>query len=453
MNSAESRIISFIDEKKMITSGDSILVALSGGADSVFLLYILNKLKEHYQIKIAAAHVNHCLRGENSDEDEQFCSHLCLQLNIPLESVKINVKEFSNNSKHSTEEAARILRYNALNDICQNIGFNKIATAHHMGDNAETVLLNLFKGSGLKGVSGIPRMRENIIRPIMCISKHEIIEYLSYLNQPFRTDESNNENIFQRNFIRNVLIKQIKETISPAVESNLLRSSEIFSDALELIEEFIAPVYNKCVKISLKSVIIEIGILKHYSPAAAAYIFRKSISEKFNIELSYSEIKNLELLTDKQTGRRIDLSGDLRAYSERGKICILKKEAEEKVKPVFIKTGETCCLAGKTVAISLETEYKSDAKERNSEYISADSLNDEFEIRKWENGDRFCPLGLRGYKKISDFLTDQKIPSLERKNVLVLLNQNKIICVPGYRIDDSVKIVKATKRILKICLK
>jgi len=178
IKSTEQKVIKFILNKKLIDEGDSILVALSGGADSVFLLEFLFKYKRRFNLDIAAFHLNHNLRGKEANIDEQFCKNLTAQKRIPFFSTSKNVKLFAKRKRMSIEEAGRELRYGELLKIAKTHNYKKIATAHNADDNAETVLLNLIKGTGFKGLSGIPERREKIIRPVLILSKKEILDYL-----------------------------------------------------------------------------------------------------------------------------------------------------------------------------------------------------------------------------------------------------------------------------------
>ncbi|MEO8399554.1 MAG: tRNA lysidine(34) synthetase TilS [Ignavibacteriaceae bacterium] len=211
MKKIEQKVLKFIDEKNLISKNDIVLVALSGGPDSVFLLYFLNKFKKRFQISIGVFHLNHKLRGKNSDDDLIFCKNLSDKMKIDFLSSAKNIKQFAKENKISIEEAGRKIRYEELHRIAEKNNYNKIATAHIADDNTETVLLNLIKGTGLKGISGIPIKRGNIIRPILILTKKEILEYLHYYEIDYRVDESNLSIDYERNFLRSEVIPLIKK--------------------------------------------------------------------------------------------------------------------------------------------------------------------------------------------------------------------------------------------------
>ncbi|MGA7836827.1 MAG: tRNA lysidine(34) synthetase TilS, partial [Ignavibacteriaceae bacterium] len=227
MKKTEEKVLKFIDQKNLISRRDKILIALSGGPDSVFLFHFLLKFRKRFQIDLAAAHINHKLRGKNSDADEKFCKDLCEQNDIQFFSTRKDVKKIAAAKKISLEEAGREIRYSEFKRIAVQNNFSKIATAHNCSDNAETVFFNLIKGTGLKGLSGIPIKRENIIRPVLVLTKNEILEYLSKKKLKFRMDESNLESEFERNFIRNEIFPLIKEKLNPAFEEKIFHNSEI----------------------------------------------------------------------------------------------------------------------------------------------------------------------------------------------------------------------------------
>jgi len=236
LKKTEQKVLKFIDSKRLINKGDKILVALSGGPDSVFLLHFLIKYKKRFQIKIGAIHINHRLRGTHSKKDWEFCEKLCKKNRIEFYSKTKNVKSFASKNKLSVEEAGREIRYLEFKNTARKFGYNKIATAHNSGDNAETILLNLFKGTGIDGISGIPIERGNIVRPILCLKKEDIIIYLYKSGINYRTDKSNLSNDYERNFIRNNILPLVKENLNPNVEDNIFNSSEVFKEVKELIK-------------------------------------------------------------------------------------------------------------------------------------------------------------------------------------------------------------------------
>lgn len=454
IKSTEQKVVKFILKKKLIDNGDSILVALSGGADSVFLLEFLLKYKRRFNMEIAAFHLNHNLRGKEANIDEQFCKNFTAQKRIPFFSSSKNVKLFAKRKRMSIEEAGRELRYGELLKIAKTHNYTKIATAHNADDNAETVLLNLIKGTGIKGLSGIPERREKIIRPILVLSKKEILDYLHNKKIKYRTDSSNIENEYQRNYLRNEIIPLIKNKLNPQFDSAVFRTSEIIRGYTSLIDEQIKIAVKKTVTYKKQKLIINLIQLEETDVRLYGDVLRKTVRKYFNEELESKNISELLKLIKAQTGREINFPNGIVAVKERDSIIIyLKKREVKNIIQVDIKIGEEKQFEGKSVSISTINRNKlSFYNTINKEYISADKNKSSFILRRWKDGDRFYPLGMKNSKKLSDFLTEQKISSSEKKEQLVLTNSGIIVWVVGIRIDERYKISAETKKVLELCL-
>lgn len=239
MKSVEEKVLLFIAGEKLIKQNDKILVGFSGGADSVFLLSFLKKFQKKFNLSLVAVHLNHNLRGKEANEDESFCKNFCAALNIPIIIKKKNVKAFAQKNKLSLEEAGRKIRYKLFDEVAAKEQCTKIATAHHQSDNTETVLLNLVKGSGLNGAAGIPAKRGNIIRPLLGVTKDEIFSYLKNKKILFRNDSSNEQNDFQRNYLRNKIVKNLKEEINPKLDEKIFNFSSAVKDVLSFVDSML----------------------------------------------------------------------------------------------------------------------------------------------------------------------------------------------------------------------
>ncbi|MEN8192793.1 MAG: tRNA lysidine(34) synthetase TilS [Bacteroidota bacterium] len=454
MSLVEQHIIKFIAENELIISGDKLLIALSGGADSVFALTFFNKYKSKYNIEISAIHVNHSMRGSESDADDEFCKSLCQKLNIEFYSEKVDVPTIAKKEKLSIEEAARNIRYELFNKYLKISNSNKIVTAHNLDDNTETVLLNLFRGTGLKGLSGIPVKRDNIVRPFLTVSKNEIVEYLNNKGITFVFDSTNAENDFKRNYLRNEIIPKVRDHINEGVDKNILRLSQLVKSSEQVIDKVVEEKFAKYVSF-FKSKIKILKAIRNEDSFVRGEIIRKCIQKNFSADIDYENFQSIEKLFDQQVGNRTDLSKNIEAISERDFLIIREKintiDEEFEYKLHFdsnIKIG-TKYVGCEFVNIN-EAEF---VDTTDIEYIDADNLPEPFVLRKWKTSDRFNPIGLNGTKKVSDFLTDCKVPNIERENQLVLLNQDKIIWVVGLRLDESVKITEKTKKVLKLWVK
>ncbi|MBI1938407.1 MAG: tRNA lysidine(34) synthetase TilS [Ignavibacteriales bacterium] len=451
MKRTEQKIINFIEQNRLIDTGDKILVALSGGPDSVFVLHFFFKYRRKFGISLFAVHFNHQLRGKESDADELFCEKVCEVLSIPFYSCSLDVKNFAKANKLSIEEAARNLRYKNLDELARDFDCTKIVTAHNQNDNTETVLLNILSGTGISGFSGIPVKRGNIIRPLLSVTKEEILEYLKKNRIPFRIDSSNLSDDFKRNYLRNQIIPKLKEGINPALDSAVFRSSKSIESFLAHVRKKVTSLEKKFVVEQQNKVLISLKLFDEPDENIIGEVLKKILRINFNHEFSYNDFVKIISLNEKQKGKSEELSKNIVAHKEVDTIIIGKKENSGKNSSKKIEAGKTVVVSGKKINVEkiklseVNLEHPS-----NIEYVDASELTDIFTLRKWENGDKFIPLGMKGTKKVSDFLTDQKIQSAEKKNQLVLLNRNKIVWVVGLRIDERFKITKGTKEVYKL---
>ena len=450
----EQNIIRFIENHQLVVKGDKLLIAFSGGPDSLFALWFFHKFKSKLKIELSALHVNHSLRGKESDADELFCKTFCEKNKIEFNSVKVDVKKTASENKESIEEAARNLRYQKLDEFALKFKATKIVTAHNLNDNTETILLNLFRGTGLSGVSGIPIVRQNIIRPLLSSSKEDIINVLETNKIVYRIDSSNLENDYTRNYLRNEIIPLIKSKINPSVDLNLLKFSEIVRESNLVLNSLAADIEKKHIKqtengIEISDLIVSANNEKYFSIAV-----RKSIEDNFESVPTYNDIFQLRTLFNLQVGSKANISEKLIGIRERTLVHVYHETESTNDETIYeLNLNEKLTIDGNTFyAEIVENREENFSSAKNVEYINGDFLTFPLIIRKWKHGDKFQPLGLRGTKKVSDFLTESKVSSLDRKNNLVLLNNNKIIWIVNKRIDESVKINSETKRIVKLCL-
>jgi tRNA(Ile)-lysidine synthase len=453
MKTIEQKVLKFIDEKDLIQRNDRVLVALSGGPDSTFLLHFLLKFRKKYNIELGAVHVNHMIRGKSAIEDEEFCRKLSVNLNIKYFAVQKNVRLYAKKNKYSLEEAGRIIRYETLNKVLKQKGFNKIATAHNCSDNAETVLLNLIKGTGIKGISGIPPKRGNIIRPILVLKKNEILEYLNNYGIKYRIDESNLNTDFERNFLRKEIIPWIKKKLNPDFEKAVFKASEIFAGFASLLDQQIREELKETVEINNKEIKIISAEFEKVNEELKNYVIKTAVEEHFKVPLTFTDVKNIKSLFNKKTGKSINLQKNFIASRERGLVKISKLNKIDLYKNLKLIEGESVKVKEKTLFIkSINEAPKKFSANKLTEYISADNISGYFLLRRWKAGDKFSPLGLKGTKKISDFLNEQKITSARKKEQLVLTNKGRIVWVLGLRLDERFKITKDTERVIELCL-
>src|SRR3989339_1959619 len=450
MKKTEQKVLRFIEQNKLISADDKILVAFSGGPDSVFALYFLDRFRRKYKIDLRAVHFNHRLRGKESDTDEIFSKEFCKKNSIPLDVVKLNVKSFSKKNKISIEEAARTLRYDNLQKIAEKIRSTKIVTAHNQSDNTETILLNLFSGTGFSGFSGIPIQRRNIIRPFLCLTKQEITNYLEIGKIFFRVDSSNMKDDYKRNYIRNRILPLVRLKLNPAVDEALFRSSKNFENTLFLNHKLIDHIVAEYVTHNSNAVSFPLLFADLFNGTIPGEILKIIFKRYLKHEFEYDDYVKINSLITKQKGKKIQLSKKLIAMREEENIRIeLSRKTSNQI--VTLKSGGQIEYDSKKIGVELvngkNVQFKNDGK---IEFISGDGIENNFNLRKWKPGDKFKPLGMKNFKKVSDFLTDLKISSSERKDQLVLTNRNQIVWIVGLRIDDRFKLNSKTKKIYKL---
>lgn len=447
---------------EMFGPGDSVLVAVSGGSDSVALIHILNTIAGEYPFQLAVAHLNHCLRAQESERDAEFVADLAGEFYLPCYLEKKDVAAFQRCRRLSPEEAARQVRYEFYDAVAAKNGFNKIALGHHADDNAELVLMNLLRGSGPLGLSGIAPVRNNkIVRPLIHLKRSEILDYISEKKITFVTDSSNTDPAFRRNKIRHYLIPELKKSYNPAIVDSLNRLGEIMQAEDQWIDDAIEPVFTDCV-LSRTSHRISLAIpgVNGMDLAAGRRIIRKAI---FSVKQDLRRITFLhvdavlELAKKGQACSSLDLPGGVRVIKDAG-VLTIKKEDRGSLAGVidyqYTIAGEgTTPIQEANAAIKLveiRTDDVPDFKDSGKlrALFDRDCMRFPLVVRNFRPGDRFSPLGLDGTQKLKKYFSDHKIPARLRKKCPLLLSEDKIIWVAGHRIDNSVKLGPKTRRVL-----
>jgi len=353
--------------------------------------------------------------------------------------------------KMSLEEAARELRYEKLEICARENGYDYIATAHNLYDNTETTFLNLIKGAGLNGMSGIPVKRSNIIRPVLCLTKPEIIFYLQRERLEWVEDSSNQDVSFERNYLRNNIIGGIRKDLNPALDEAVFNMNSILQRHLLFIEDYLEKQVNTLWKPEDNKIYLS-SELFNYDKLISGELLRR-IFYKNSLNYNINTYKKLISLAGKQTGKIAEIGRGLAARRDRGYVIIEKKELSLKdILKIFL--GKSARSGNYEIGIdkgSPEKQYSE--PDCVSEYIDAADSAPFYVLRIWEPGDKFIPLGMRGFKKVSDFLTDAKISGSRRKNQLVLLNRNNIVWIVGLRIDERFKVKESTKETHRLWIK
>lgn len=448
----EQDVFKFIKKHSLLSDAKKVLIGLSGGADSVFALHFFYRFKTKYNLSIAALHVNHNLRGSESLRDEEFCRKLCEDLEIEFHCSHVNVSAFAKNNKKSVEEAARDLRYKEFEKTAKLCEADLVVTSHNSNDNTETVLLNIVNGTSLSGISGIPIKREKIIRPFLCLSKDSIVDFLNSNGIKFVEDSSNKNVDYKRNFLRSKVIPELKENINPSIDKTILQSSEVFRNQTRIINYFINEIYFDLVSFTEGEIEVFISQLEKYPNEILGEFFKKILNTNFDVDYSYNQFAKLFSLITAQVGTRIDLGSNILAFRERDKIVISKMRVNDLIE-LIVEPGKKIKTDLGYFSMNFVDKLPEKFNKSNKiEFISGDLLKDKLVLRNWILGDKIQLLGMKGTKKVSDVLTDLKIPSRLRKSQLVLVNNDEIVWIVGQRISEKYKVSKKTKKIIKVCL-
>jgi len=448
----------FIDENCLISYGDHVLVSLSGGPDSVALLLILNELRLNYGMKLSAFHLNHMLRGDDSAEDEFFCSGICDELGTKLYIFREDIKDLAQREKISLEAAGRKRRYGLIEQLCEDNGIDKAATAHTMDDSAESVLMNMIRGSGLKGLCGIPVKRERIIRPLLCVRKIEILRYLSDNKRTFRTDKTNSVSEYCRNYIRNVIIPGLEEKFATDPVGNIVRMSANLTEDNEYLEGLAEEAFKKNAKRDAGICSIDISILKKVSVPVLKRLLQRMVLELKGSTNDIWEvhIDDMMSLLTKQSGRRIDLPGEYTAGVEFGRFYIRREEGA--ADDAF--SGQKAVESGKPIRFGdyeflfyvsdISEKVDKKFKKRSQEIcIDHDKIKEmPLYIRTRKPGDKISPAGRNVTKKLKKYFIEEKMPLDVRSGLPMLVSGNEVLWIPGHDYSGKHAVDEGTKRIL-----
>lgn len=431
------RIEDFISRNHLLEKEGKYLVALSGGADSVTLLWVLHELG--YQIE--ACHCNFQLRGAESDRDEQFCVQLCEQLGIPLHRIHFDTRLYAEVHKESIELAARNLRYRYFAQLKEDVEADGICVAHHQDDTVETVLINLIRGAGIQGLTGISAKNGDILRPLLCVDRKEILAYLEEKGQDYVTDSTNLVDDVVRNKIRLNIIPMLKE-INPAASKNIAQAARHLEEANKMLSSI--AIWGE----KSEDGTIRVAVLEIESAASAEYALYSSLSP-----YGFRGKAITEILASLHSTGKTWTSETHQLVIDRDCILIREKQTETFQGMKIPETGCYVLPRGEKIKLSIrerEIDF-SPSKEKFLITLDADAVTFPLHLRLAQNGDTFHPFGMKGKKLVSDYLTDRKKNLFEKQSQLVLEDaKGQIIWVVGERTSELCKIKEDTKKILYI---
>jgi tRNA(Ile)-lysidine synthase len=443
----------------MTTSGDKIVIALSGGPDSVFMFHSLFELREELNVELFAVHVNHCIRGGEAKRDEEFARRLCETHKVPIKFFTFDIPAIVKQTGKSLEEAGHDVRRQAYMDCLGHFGANRIATGHTADEQAETVLIRLLTGAGEQGLAGIAPVSEGcFIRPLIETGKADILEYLGSSGLEYMTDHTNFENTTVRNRVRNILLPVIQEHFNPDVESALCRTASIFREQNDYLDRILNFYLDRFSVVDSSEARLDLPGVTNLAPWIMKNLLRRLVA-RFKGDLAnigYVHTMELFRLAEKPSGSSIILPGGLKASREYNYLIIKQNNIVEKpaLPPaeLFFPGENHPENWNLKITGTLSDEcLKFDKDDRHSIYVDYDLCQDKkFSIRTRRDGDSFIPSGMRGSKKVKDFLIDMKISREQRDLIPMVLCDEDIIWIAGYRRSDLYRILPSTKRVLNI---
>lgn len=445
----EQKIENAISRHDLLCRDGFYIVALSGGPDSVALLRVLVALGYH----VHAAHCNFHLRGEESDRDEHFCVTLCDKYGIALHRIHFDTTTYASLHQVSIEMAARELRYHYFASLCRDIQADGICVAHHSDDQVETILLNIIRGTGIGGLQGMKWRNGNILRPMLGVSRQEVLDYLDDLQQGYVVDHTNLEDEVQRNKVR-LNILPLMEDINPAVKDNILRMAGHVAEAGEIVAHALDEQSRLVCADKLQTgLALDIDLLQLSRQPSPEHLLWHLLKH-----YSFHRTQISEMLATQMVGSTW-FSNQWVAFVDRGHLCVTSREEwewERGAAPMRIpEQGNYVANMGdaeKHLTLRTQEGWCEPSREAFVATLDADRVAFPLTLRRVQAGDRFIPFGLKGSKLVSDYLKDQKVPLLERRRQLVLIDATgAIVWLVGRRVDDRAAIRRETTcRVLTI---
>lgn len=461
----------------MIEKGDVVIAGVSGGADSVCLLFILSLLREKLGFQVKACHVNHGIRGEAADADEAYVKKMCEQLGISCRFFHEDVELIARKRKQSPEEAGRIVRRQAFETMCMEDGGTKIATAHHRDDNAETVLLNIARGTGLKGLCGIRPVRGRWIRPLLDLDRDQIEKFLTEQGTDWCTDATNEEDAYTRNRIRHNILPALKRQVNEGVVRHLEELSVQAQEVWEYLEKGTNEAWKRCVEIQepecaektedrqdrCRCLLIDGEHLKQEMPAVRKLLIRECLASVLGSEKDIGSVHMQAVLElfGRQSGRQLDLPGNVSAVRTYQGVVIRQKEgrgtASTDIEEIRLNIpGVTALSDGihevrcRFVDISQRDKAEEIPQKSYTKWIDYDIIKCNLSVRTRQSGDYLVVDHKGSRQKLKAWFINRKIPKEEREKMLLIADGHHIVWIPGHRMSRACQISNRTERILEI---
>ncbi|MFZ4858022.1 MAG: tRNA lysidine(34) synthetase TilS [Desulfuromonadaceae bacterium] len=451
-----SRVEKTIRLQRLFRPGDTLVVALSGGADSTALLDILSRL-HGYHLRLIAAHLNHCLRGAESDADQEFCRTLAGQYAIPFEIRRIDIKKMAEDHRMNLEDAGRRARIEFFDDIRIKYGAAAVALAHHADDQSETVLMRLFRGSGMTGLSGMaPRNARGYVRPLLEISRVEIETYLRSHGLEWREDASNSDTNYLRNRIRHKLLPLLEE-YNPAIRTALAATATIIGGDEALLAEVTEQEFCRSCRVEEGRVLFSCVHLGSINPALSRRVLRRALKQLTGtlegIQKGHIE-SILEVAASKRPHSHVALPQGVAVLREYDTLIMTRTiysssvaVAEDEL--LIDGPGRYQLPLGGNITVVLTTMTEI-PKENSTILLDCAVVPFPWYVRTFRPGDRMIPFGMRGRKKVKDIFIDKKIPRSERRQIPILLSNNNLLWVIGVCYSEACRITRQSATIVQV---
>ena len=461
------RIKKYIKDNNMIQKGDKVACGVSAGPDSVCLFYCLYMLREELGFEVFVVHVNHGIRGEEAKRDENFVRDLAAEHGVPFGVYSYEVPEIAASEGITVEEAGRNARKAAFADFMKIHGCNKIALAHNANDVAETVILNLCRGTGITGMGGIAPVHENIIRPLLFAMRHDIEEFLADNNISCLTDSTNNEDEYTRNKIRHHVLPYLEKEINPKAVRHISDAAELAREAAAFMEKESEEAAKHCLSKTEEGVLIRNEAFAGNNSVPASYVIRKGL---FMItphlkDITAEHVAMIEALYGLQTGKRASLPYGITAERTYGGVALLGGKSGKSNKSI-IKNADMKNIQDKAINTAGHTKAfgydiycevtdkvpENIPEKAYTKWFDYDKIKGVLCIRRRKCGDRIAINDEGGTKKLSDYMIDEKIPRHLRDEIPVMADEEKILWIVGKRLAADVKVTCETRRVLMIRL-
>lgn len=445
----EKKAEAYIRQYHMIRRGDQVIAAVSGGADSVCLLHLLASLSRKMEFGIEAVHVHHGLRGAEADKDAGYVRELSDRWKIPCHIIYRDVAAYGRERGLSVEEAGRVLRYEALQEIAGNYENARIAVAHHQDDQAETILHNMFRGSGLKGLGGMAPVRGNIIRPLLCVSRQEIVDYLDRYKISYCQDSTNNSLDYTRNKLRKKVIPMVCEEINSGAVRHIVSAGERIRQADAYFYEEAEKIWRKHRRFQGEKERwgIEAQTLTELPEILKGYVVLEMIRELTGSgkDITSSHVSRILDLAENGTGRMVSLPYGLKAEKEYDMVWLEREDTREGKKREISLTME------RMPADMLREKYQKIPENKYTKWFDYDRIKGTLSVRTRRTGDYYTLKDGRK-KTVKSFMIDAKVPREERDKIPLLVEGQHVLWIVGYRISEFYKITDKTKQVLQVSM-